>query len=169
MITDRWISANLIATHGLENGPSFNAVLFYRTYPMMKNWMSLNCCMTDLPKVEACCCLRCFVSNEQADEASPDQHQILNIQLLYDQFIGEAQECLINGILTQDQYNSLCGTLETEGLISSKHQAVQGHRDYFLSLEKHNLLLLKAGFVDMRCYQNRLNRFLGVISALKRE
>lgn len=110
-----------------------------------------------------------FLSNEQADEASPDQHQILNIRSLYNQFIGEAQECLINGILTQDQYNSLCGTLETEGLISSKYQAVQGHRDYFLSLEKHNFLLAKAGFVDMRCYHNRLNRFLGVISALKRE
>lgn len=109
-----------------------------------------------------------FLSNEQTDDALPDQQRIVNIRSLYDDFIGEAQECLENRIITQDQYNLLCGTLETDGLISSKHKAIQGFRDYFLSLEKHNNFLRKAGFVKMRFHQNTLNRFLGVITALKR-
>ncbi|MEW6054288.1 MAG: class I SAM-dependent methyltransferase [Nitrospirota bacterium] len=107
-----------------------------------------------------------FVDNQKRSNGT-DELRRQQISELYEYFLAEARESLKRKILTQDQYDLLCGNGQDPGLVSTMKMAINGARDYFETLEQTEAHLLTAGFSDISYYPNPVFSLIGVIVARK--
>jgi len=104
-----------------------------------------------------------FLDNQLSDKPQLEAVRRQTIQRLYGQYLREADAALKEGRLTKEQWEMLRGDSTKPGLLKSMNDALSGEDDFYESLGVCIDRLLNVGFVQLRVYPNRLNRFLYII------
>jgi len=108
-----------------------------------------------------------FLDNRLSDKPQLEASRRQIVQCLYGQYLREADAALKEKRLTKEEWEMLRGDGTKPGLLKSMNDALSGEDGFYESLGVCIDRLLNCGFVQLRVYPNRLNRFLYIIVAHK--
>lgn len=108
-----------------------------------------------------------FIDKMPTDNSEYEMKRKERTIVLYDFFIGEANECLKHNLLMQNEFDALLGNGNNDGIMKTQKDAANGMRDYYEDVNTTIGRMKLAGFSIKSVINNPVYDVLKIIIAEK--